>query len=149
MAYQFGFSDFAGAVENPGHEPSRSAGFSSVRRRRGRKSEISGRLAEDRVAERYGARGYEILARRWRGRAGEIDLICRIKDCVVFVEVKSSRSHAQAGERLSRRQMDRICLAACEFCGARSAGLLSEMRFDAALVDRFGRIDVVENAFGA
>ncbi|WP_232844988.1 YraN family protein [Paracoccus onubensis] len=105
-------------------------------------------MAEDRVASRYNAQGYDILARRWRGRAGEIDLICQIGDCLVFVEVKSSRSHACAGERLSRRQMDRICRAACEFCGDRSAGLLSEMRFDAALVDASGRIDVIENAFG-
>ncbi|RJE84911.1 hypothetical protein D3P04_11435 [Paracoccus onubensis] len=118
------------------------------RARRGRIAAISGQMAEDRVASRYNAQGYDILARRWRGRAGEIDLICQIGDCLVFVEVKSSRSHACAGERLSRRQMDRICRAACEFCGDRSAGLLSEMRFDAALVDASGRIDVIENAFG-
>ena len=128
---------------------SRSVRISAGRARRGRIAAISGQMAEERVADRYNAQGYDILARRWRGKAGEIDLICQIGECLVFVEVKSSRTHARAGERLGRRQMDRICRAACEFCGNRSAGLLSEMRFDAALVDAFGRVDVVENAFGA
>ena len=123
--------------------------ISAKRARRGRLAAISGQMAEDRVAERYNAQGYTVLARRWRGKAGEIDLICQKDECLVFVEVKSSRTHACAGERLGRRQMDRICRAACEFCGNRSAGLLTEMRFDAALVDGTGRIDVVENAFGA
>lgn len=147
MSCQIESCDHVGKTQ---YDPaSRSVRISAGRVRRGRIAAISGQMAEDRVADRYNAQGYDILARRWRGKAGEIDLICQIGECLVFVEVKSSRTHARAGERLGRRQMDRICRAACEFCGNRSAGLLSEMRFDAALVDAAGQIDVVENAFGA
>lgn len=122
----------------------------AVRRvQRGKIAALSGNLAEDRVAAKYEADGHRIIARRWRGKAGEIDLICERGDCVIFVEVKRSRTHASAGERLQRRQMDRICLAACEFCGDRPNGLLTEMRFDAALVDELGQIEVIENAFAA
>ena len=128
---------------------SRIGRIPAARARRGRIAAMSGCMAEDQVANHYGARGYDILARRWRGRAGEIDMICQLGECLVFVEVKSSSTHAQAGERLGRPQMDRICKAACEYCGNRPTGLLSEMRFDAALVDSFGRIEVFENAFGA
>ncbi|MDO5529346.1 MAG: YraN family protein [Paracoccus sp. (in: a-proteobacteria)] len=105
-------------------------------------------MAEDGVARHYSDRGYALLAKRWRGKAGEIDLICRKGDCYVFVEVKSSSCLDRAAERITRRQMDRICLAACEFCGDLPSQLLTEMRFDAALVDQVGRVKVIENAFG-
>lgn len=126
----------------------RSRRKSVGRARRGAVAAVSGLLAEDRVAADYETRGYNMLARRWRGKAGEVDLICQRGGCLIFVEVKSAPTHAEAGQRLFRKQMDRICMAACEFCGDRPAGLLSEMRFDAALVDAMGRIEVIENAFG-
>lgn len=120
----------------------------SRRAKRGKIASLSGNMAEDCVAAKYEADGYRMIARRWRGQAGEIDLICERGNCLIFIEVKRSKSHASAGERLLRRQMDRICLAACEFCGDRPDGMLTEMRFDAALVDELGRIEVIENAFG-
>lgn len=119
-----------------------------ARARRGALACLSGALAEEQVAARYEAAGAAILARRWRGLAGEIDLILRQDNCVIFVEVKKSRSHELAALRLDRRQMDRICTAALEYCGTLASGLLTEMRFDVALVDDMGRIDVIENAFG-
>lgn len=123
-------------------------GAADDRRRRGMVANLSGAMAEDAVATLYQAAGYQVLARRWRGQAGEIDLICQLGDCTVFVEVKSAGTHLQAAERLQRRQMDRICLAACEYSADLSAGLASEMRFDAALVDLLGRVEIIENAFG-
>ncbi|RJL13346.1 hypothetical protein C9E82_14845 [Paracoccus siganidrum] len=115
---------------------------------RGRMAQLAGVMAEDAVLARYVSAGYELLARRWRGRAGEIDLILRQGECIIFVEVKQSVSHAAAAERLGRAQMNRICLAACEFCGGQPRGQLTEMRMDVALVDGVGRIEILENAFG-
>ncbi|MFD1880859.1 YraN family protein [Paracoccus pacificus] len=108
----------------------------------------NGQNAELRVAERYEQQGYEILARRWRGKAGEIDLIARHDGDFIFIEVKRADTRDMAAERLSRRQMDRICLAACEFCATQPMGQAAGMRFDAALVDGSGMIDIIENAFG-
>jgi putative endonuclease len=88
------------------------------------------------------------VAERWRGAAGEIDLVVREGARVVFVEVKAARSFDSAAQRLGRRQMDRLCAAAEEFVGQEPAGLLTEMRFDLALVDGSGRVRVIENAFG-
>ncbi len=121
----------------------------SPRARRGEAAYFSGVLAEDQVADHYAGRGYRVLARRWRGQAGEIDLVLGHGVTVVFVEVKKAITLARAAERLSRRQMDRICLAASEYCGTIASGMLTEMRFDAALVDEIGGIEIVENAFGA
>ena len=85
----------------------------------------------------------------FRCKGGEIDLIMRRGDEYVFVEVKKAARHGYAAERISRRQMDRICNAALEFCAEMAQGLMTLMRFDAALVDQFGRVEVIENAFGA
>ncbi len=107
-----------------------------------------GRVAEEQVEALYRRGGLEIAARRWRGRGGEIDLIAREGDRVVFIEVKSAATLAAAADRLSARQMARLCAAASEFVGGEPAGQDTEMRFDVALVDGAGRIDIIENAIG-
>ena len=135
---------------------SRAAGFldpavapvAPARRQRGAIACRSGQMAEDQVAARYAAAGWRILARRWRAAGAEIDLIAARGDCTVFIEVKRAATHEAAAQRLDRWQMDRICRAAATFAADLPAGLDSEMRFDLALVDGFGRIDVIENAFG-
>ena len=44
--------------------------------------------------------------------------------------------------------MDRICQAALLYTDRLPSGAWTELRFDAALVDRAGRVEIVENAFG-
>jgi putative endonuclease len=51
-----------------------------------------GRLGEDRVAAWYAAHGYEVVARNWSCRAGEIDIIARRGRLQVFCEVKTRSS---------------------------------------------------------
>lgn len=108
----------------------------------------AGRAAEDQVADHYRRSGRPIAASRWRGRSGEIDLVAREGDVLVFIEVKRAETFAMAAERLSPHQMNRICSAASEFVAGEPGGQNTEMRFDVALVDGFGRIDIVENAIG-
>ena len=121
----------------------------SARAMRGSKAYESGRLAELAVCDFYIASGYRLVARRWRGKAGEIDVIMRSESLFVFVEVKSSRDFVTASQRISPSQIQRICMAACEFCGNLPTGESTDMRMDAALVDQFGRVKVIEAAFGA
>jgi putative endonuclease len=107
----------------------------------------SGLAAEDIVARDYAMRRHQVAARRWRGKSGEIDLVMRDGDTVVFVEVKKSRTFAAAAQRLGRRQMDRLCASAGEFLAGEPRGQLTDMRFDLALVDGRGGVSVIENAF--
>lgn len=107
----------------------------------------SGLAAEAQVEGRYLAAGRRLAARRWRSRSGEIDLVVREGATVVFVEVKRAESFARAAERLTRRQMQRIWNAASEFLAGEPHGQDTDVRFDVALVDGRGRIDIVENAF--
>lgn len=115
---------------------------------RGIAAHASGHAAERLVADHYADRGCEILECCWRSAAGEVDLILRDGATVVFVEVKKSDSHDIAAQRISRRQMDRICQAALLYTDRLPMGALTELRFDAALVDAGGRVEIVENAFG-
>ncbi|MFG6565791.1 YraN family protein [Sulfitobacter sp. 1A13421] len=108
----------------------------------------AGIAAENRIAQDYERRGFAIARRRWRGRAGEIDLILRDGAALIFVEVKQSRSFARAAESLSARQMQRIYRSAEEFLAGEPAGSLTEVRFDVALVDGQGGTEIIENAFG-
>ncbi|SFR46584.1 putative endonuclease [Yoonia tamlensis] len=107
----------------------------------------AGLAAEAIVARDYLRRNHAVASERWRGQSGEIDLICRDGDTVVFVEVKKSGSFARAATRLSRSQMDRICGSAAEFLAGEPRGQLTDVRFDLALVDGSGAVKVIENAF--
>jgi putative endonuclease len=108
---------------------------------------LSGALAEDSAARLLERKGMTILARRWRGKAGEIDLIAREGVCLVFVEVKQSATHEDAAFRLGAAQQGRIMRAALEYCESAGQAPLPEMRFDAALVDSQGRVEILERAF--
>ncbi|HEY0212170.1 MAG TPA: YraN family protein [Paenirhodobacter sp.] len=108
----------------------------------------SGLSAEHQVAAHYDRSGFRLQAHRWRGRfGGEIDLIAREGDTVVFIEVKRAKSHRLAAQRLSRRQLQRICMSAEEFLSGLPQPANLNMRFDVALVDGQGRIEILENAY--
>lgn len=120
-----------------------------ARTAQGKEAYLAGLAAEAAVARLYTRTGRAIAAQRWRSSAGEIDLIARDGDCVIFVEVKQSASHAEAASHLTPRQMARIYASASEFLAGEPAGQLTEARFDVALVDGQGRIELLENAFCA
>ncbi len=116
--------------------------------RRGRGGHLSGLAAEDQAARAYERRGAEILARRHRSEAGEIDLILREGDFLVFVEVKKRRNRATAAESITERQWRRLGLAATRYMLAESdkTGPVRGCRFDAVLIGADGSIEIVENA---
>ncbi|GAA6182407.1 YraN family protein [Shimia sp. NS0008-38b] len=112
----------------------------------GRASYLAGQSAEDCVLRHYEARGLTLAKSRWRGKAGEIDLILREGAVLVFVEVKKSKSFDRAAVRLQPKQIQRLMQAAEEFSGGEPQGLLTEMRFDVALVNGQGQVHILENA---
>jgi putative endonuclease len=109
----------------------------------------AGLAAEDSVARHYGRTGCRVIARRWRGKGGEIDVIAQDGAETIFIEVKKSDSHAAAAARISDRQVRRLFDCAGEYMGTLPDGMLSSVRFDVALVDAVGRIEIIENALGA
>lgn len=109
----------------------------------------AGLAAEDTISASYQSRGHQIAARRWRSEAGEIDLIARDGDTIVFVEVKKARNLARAAESLRPRQMHRLMRSAEAFLGLEPLGLNTPARFDVALVDGTGQFEIIENALAA
>lgn len=109
-------------------------------------SYLAGRAAEDQVLQTYVDAGHRLVCRRWRGRGGEIDLILTDGDNVVFVEVKKSSTLAKAATRISARQTRRLLQSAEDCLGHFPHQSLTPARFDVALVDGAGAVEIVPNA---
>ncbi|WP_188131453.1 YraN family protein [Mesorhizobium sp. NFR06] len=92
-------------------------------------------------------KGYRILARRHRTKLGEIDLIARRGDLVLFVEVKARRTLIEAMEAIGQESERRIEGAADLWLSRQpDYGRLS-MRFDMVAVLPWRWPVHVENAF--
>jgi putative endonuclease len=78
---------------------------------------LLGKLGEDVACRELGRRGYAILARRFRTRYGEIDIIARDGRTLVFVEVKtrSSAAYGTPAEAVTARKQAKIGLMASEY----------------------------------
>ena len=121
--------------------------MTALRSVRGRMAHYSGAAAEEQIARDYQRRGLSIAKSRWRGPCGEIDLITRDGDEVIFVEVKKARTFDEAAQRLGSRQAARIYQSAEAFLAGEPKGSLTSVRFDVALVDGQGQFRIIENAF--
>src|SRR5262245_47330629 len=105
--------------------------------------------AESRAAAFLIAKGFRILARRWRSPLGEIDIVARRRRLLVFAEVKSRASLDEAAEAVDKRQRRRIAAAAEVWLATNPDVKILDIRFDAILVAP-GRIPRhVEAAFEA
>ena len=102
---------------------------------------------EDAVAAWYMANGYEVVARNWRCRAGELDLIVRKGRTFVFCEVKTRASDAFGApvEAVTRDKQVRVRHLAARWL--EDAPMRpTDIRFDVASV-LAGEIEVLEGAF--
>ncbi|MGO9490359.1 MAG: YraN family protein [Solirubrobacteraceae bacterium] len=151
----------------PDQRVSRTAGPSSQRPRPLRSpSHLTGRLGERLAVAHLERRGFRVLARNARTRAGEIDLIVFDGQVLAFVEVKSTRQGARrepgapAGsaacplERLGPRQRARLRRLAVAWLARQGSArpAAATIRFDAigVVVGRGGellRLDHVEGAW--
>jgi len=93
-----------------------------------------GLSAESRAAAYLIAKGYRIVARRWRSPVGEIDIVARRRSTLVFVEVKARASLDDAAEAVVLRQQRRIIGAAEAWLASHPDDVNCDMRFDAMLV---------------
>jgi putative endonuclease len=111
-----------------------------------------GKKGEDLAAAHLTRLGYQILARNYRQRRGEIDIIARDGDCTVFIEVKSrvAGGRYSPGEAVTVRKRMQIARVAQMYLAAHRL-LDRPARFDviAVLIDGDGgyRIDHIPNAF--
>lgn len=108
-----------------------------------------GARGEDAVADWYSGAGYEVVARNWRCRSGELDLILRRGRAYVFCEVKTRTSVAFGApqEAVTRKKQVRLRALATQWLQSQEPPVrASELRFDVACV-LGGQIEVLEGAF--
>jgi putative endonuclease len=94
----------------------------------------TGLSAESRAAAYLIAKGYRILAKRFRTPHGEIDLIARRRNLIAFVEVKARATLDDAAYAVTPRQQARIINAAQGWLAAHPEHAEFELRFDAILI---------------
>ena len=93
-----------------------------------------GLSAESRAAAYLVAKGYRIVARRFRSPVGEIDIVARRRGTLIFVEVKARAKLDDAAEAVIVPQRRRIIAAAEAWLAAHPDDGNLDMRFDAVLV---------------
>ena len=98
-----------------------------------------GKTAEDRAVRELTGRGYAVLARRYRTRHGEIDIIARQGDVTVFVEVRARSSGARgtAAESVTALKQHRLVRMAADYA-ARHKLSDRPCRFDVVCIDGAG-----------
>jgi putative endonuclease len=112
-----------------------------------------GKLGEDLACAELERRGYAVLARRYRTRFGEIDIIARDVDFTVFVEVKTRTGDEFGGgaEAVTAWKQRRITQMAVDYLSRH--GLHDRpCRFDVVIVDLADdsvRVEVYAHAFDA
>jgi putative endonuclease len=100
------------------------------------------------VARWYERRGYEVVARNWRCRDGELDLVLRNGRTFVFCEVKTRSSDAFGApvEAVGREKQARLRRLAARWLEDAAPMRPAQIRFDVASV-LAGDVEVLEGAF--
>ncbi len=113
-----------------------------------------GKSGEDLACRELRRRGYEILARRYRTRVGELDIVARDGPTIVFVEVKTRTTSAFGvpGEAVGPHKQHKIWLMGSDYL-LRHGGHTQPCRFDVVAIstDERGRrrVEVFQGAFDA
>lgn len=108
-----------------------------------------GRLAETTALLMLVAKGYRILARRWRAPGAEIDLVAKRGRILVFVEVKARGDLASAEIALTAAQRRRITQAAEFWCARHPRHAAGDRRYDLMLVSKGHWPRHIQGAFDA
>jgi putative endonuclease len=112
-----------------------------------------GKTGEDLACRELERRGYSIIARRYRVRSGELDIIARDGPTLVFIEVKArdGRSFGDAAEAVIARKRRRIVRLAVDYVMRQHLANVP-CRFDVVSIQfEAGEpaVEIFQNAFDA
>jgi putative endonuclease len=107
-----------------------------------------GQAGEDRAAAWYAAAGYEVVARNWRCRDGELDLVAIKGRTYVFCEVKTRRNDAFGvpASAVTATKQARIRRLAARWLAEEAPSRARLLRFDVVGI-LGGELEVIEGAF--
>ncbi|MCW5880928.1 MAG: YraN family protein [Anaerolineae bacterium] len=114
-----------------------------------------GRAGEDLAARALTERGYIIVARNWRCPVGELDVIARDGECLVFVEVRTRRGgwRGAAADSVGPRKRAPLAALADAYLQAGAYPQTTNWRIDVVAVEMDGRgalrsVEVFQDAVG-
>ena len=118
------------------------------------KRQDTGKLGEKLAAEFIRKQGYVILQTNYRCPEGEVDIVARQKDCLVFVEVRAKRGRefGSPEESITPAKMEKLRRVAAHYRQTHD-DMPDSWRIDVVAVeidrqDRPLRIELIENAVG-
>lgn len=111
---------------------------------------ILGDAEEEIACEFLGKNGYNIVERNFRCKIGEIDIIARNEDYLVFIEVKyrSSNRYGEPEYSINKRKQSKIYRAAQFYMMQKGLSMDTPVRFDVVTI-LGDHIHIIKNAFGA
>lgn len=112
----------------------------------------TGMLGEKIACDFLGNNGYKIVEKNYRCRNGEVDIVARHRDTLVFIEVRTKKSYlfGTPEESITGRKKERL-RAVAEHYRQNHDGLPSEWRIDVVAIlmnsaGKVNRIEIIENA---
>ncbi|HKJ09325.1 MAG TPA: YraN family protein [Gammaproteobacteria bacterium] len=113
------------------------------------RNQLAGRRAETAACRYLQRRGLRLLARNYRCRVGEIDLIMGDGDSLVFVEVRYRRSvrFGGAAESIDRRKQARIIACASHYLQQHPGLAARPARFDVVAIAADDQVSWIPDAF--
>lgn len=114
------------------------------------KAKPLGRKGEDLAASYLRDLGWEILARNYRTKLGEIDLVCRDRNSIVFIEVKTrtETDFARPDQSVTQRKQAKLRRLVEEYL-AKHGQESAEVRFDVVGVTLSARRPKFDHIVGA
>jgi putative endonuclease len=116
---------------------------------RRRKAQTRGHHAETLAAWYLRLTGWRILKRRYKTKAGEIDIIAKRRKTVAFIEVKARKTREAALEAVTPASQKRISRAARNFVARHPRAGFYTLRFDIVIIRPWALPERIVNAFEA
>lgn len=114
-----------------------------------------GRVGETLAAQALVERGYTIVEHNWRCPSGELDIIARDGDCLVFVEVRTRRGgwRGAAADSVGPKKQAKLAVLADAYLQSNKIPVTTDWRIDVVTVELDHRgvlrsLDVFKDAVG-
>ena len=110
---------------------------------------MDGAAAEDQALLFLQGQGLKLVARNWRCKASELDLVMRDADTVVIAEVRKRRrdDYGFAAETVDRRKQAKLVRATRLLLAVRPELAEAPLRFDVVTLDAAGKVEWLREAF--
>ena len=118
------------------------------------KRQATGNLGEKLAAEFLKKRGYHILQTNYRCPEGEVDIVARWQDYLVFVEVRTKRSRefGSPEESITPAKMDKLRRVVAQYRQTHrdlpASWRIDVMAIEMDMQNRLRRMEHIENAVG-